>query len=445
MRDEDETKRGGSGLREAFIEAAREILREDTTLDLRKVAERAGKSRTAPYLVFGKTEEGGGLEALRLAVAVRGVRELADTAARSVARAPDPEQAARLLGEAYIDFARRRPGLFRLMFGPEVARAMRFEGAPPHGSDASDLLQARAELEGLFRRVIEGCQAVGAMGGGDTDALVLGGWAMFHGAAVLLLDGQLEVAGLATPDEAAALVTRFLMDEGALPVADAAASLLGAQMQRGAVPPGVLDAAEPMPLASRSPLVAALESPSPRFVASRAVEPEGLEGRLREAPAPYDTPSESPDLAFARTVLSRTPALRRARRMRGVIEGSRILWIDDRPELTLLERRTLEELGAGVVTAQGTAGALELLSGTRRAPRGHLFDLIISDIARPHAPRAGVEALPLLRATAPDTPVVFYVGSLDPGADRPLGSFGITNDPGELLHLVLDVLERRRV
>jgi hypothetical protein len=41
--------------------------------------------------------------------------------------------------------------------------------------------------------------------------------------------------------------------------------------------------------------------------------------------------------------------------------------------------------------------------------------------------------------------VIFYVGRLDPGAERPAGSFGITNRPEELLHLVLDVLERTRV
>jgi hypothetical protein len=40
--------------------------------------------------------------------------------------------------------------------------------------------------------------------------------------------------------------------------------------------------------------------------------------------------------------------------------------------------------------------------------------------------------------------VIFYVGSSDPESEPPSGAFGITADPSELLHLVLDVLERSR-
>ena len=73
----EETTSTGRDLREAFIQAARQILDEpDTSLDLRKVADRVGKSRTAPYLVFGRTEEGGGLSGLRLAVAESGFADL---------------------------------------------------------------------------------------------------------------------------------------------------------------------------------------------------------------------------------------------------------------------------------------------------------------------------------------------------------------------------------
>ena len=53
-------------------------------------------------------------------------------------------------------------------------------------------------------------------------------------------------------------------------------------------------------------------------------------------------------------------------------------------------------------------------------------------------------ALPALQAVAPDTPVIFYVGEVDERRGPPPGSAGITNRPDELLHLVLDVLERRR-
>ena len=43
------------------------------------------------------------------------------------------------------------------------------------------------------------------------------------------------------------------------------------------------------------------------------------------------------------------------------------------------------------------------------------------------------------------TAVVFYVGRVDRAAGVPAGSFGITNRPDELLHLVMDALERCRL
>jgi len=39
----------------------------------------------------------------------------------------------------------------------------------------------------------------------------------------------------------------------------------------------------------------------------------------------------------------------------------------------------------------------------------------------------------------------FYLADPEPDATRPAGSAGATHDPAELLHLVLDVLERVRV
>ena len=56
-----------------------------------------------------------------------------------------------------------------------------------------------------------------------------------------------------------------------------------------------------------------------------------------------------------------------------------------------------------------------------------------------------LEGLPRVRKAATDTPVTFYVRMLRRDADRPAGSVGITNDPGELLRPVLDVLERKRM
>ena len=57
--DQNPSKHAGE-LKELLLDAALSILaEEDTPLGLRKVAERAGKSRTAPYLVFGQKQDGG--------------------------------------------------------------------------------------------------------------------------------------------------------------------------------------------------------------------------------------------------------------------------------------------------------------------------------------------------------------------------------------------------
>ena len=129
------------------------------------------------------------------------------------------------------------------------------------------------------------------------------------------------------------------------------------------------------------------------------------------------------------------PLLRRAQRAEPVLRKARILWVDDHPEWTQLERQFLEAFGIRIVTVETTRSALACIHG---GP----FDLIVSDIARGNNALEGVQALPLLRRAAPEAPVIFYVADLRAGGP-PATSFGITNKPGELLHLCMDVLERQ--
>lgn len=420
-----------SDLRASFLAAAREILDEpDTALDLRKVAERAGKSRTAPYLVFGKTEEGGGLEALKVAVATEGFEELVDDVERMLARPADPEERVRELGEVYLAFADRHPRLFRLMFGPEVSRALVGEGEEAPSPERSHLLVTRARLEDHFRRVVEEAQVAGVLEPRDTLLQVLGAWALFHGAAMLLLDGQLELAGIGSAEGVAELVTPLLLDEAALPVAGAAEALAHARMARGF--PAEDDRREQWATLVEHPDPLALDL-ARRRMGDRI--PPAVWDILGRPPSP-----PPPELPLARALVSRSAALRRARRMRKVLEGSRILWVDDRPGFNAPEVVLFRSLGASVVQVLDTTEALDRIR-VQEEP----FDVVLSDIARPGSPSAGMDGLPALREAAPDTPVVFFVAKLDPDRDRPPGSAGITNDPSELLHLVLDRLERTRL
>jgi len=137
------------------------------------------------------------------------------------------------------------------------------------------------------------------------------------------------------------------------------------------------------------------------------------------------------------SVLVTSPALRRARLVSSVLAGARILWVDDNPKNNAWECGLLRMLRAHVVLVTRTDAALDCL-------RAESFDLILSDISRDGVDDGGVRALPKIKAVAPATPVVFYVGYMT-GPVGPEGSAGITNDPEELLHLILDRLERLRV
>jgi CheY-like chemotaxis protein/AcrR family transcriptional regulator len=377
-------------LRAALLVAAHNMLEEsDAPIELRKVAERIGKSRTAPYLVFGKTEEGGGLEALLVAVAADGFEKLLSTLYESRSAAADPEVELTRVALAYLSFARANPRLFRLMFGPEAARAVAEGGPyPSQRPEVPRLVRARREADDLFRQLVENCQRVNAIGPGDSRTFAIGVWTSLHGAAMLLLDGQLGLAGKEPgPAEIAALVSGLLIHNTALHITDAVNAFGEAQLAKG----------------------------------------------LPSVVPPTEGPSR------VRGALARSPVLRRVRQVRQLFEGCRILWVADRPELSAAEQRALESLGAEVARARDTLGALAELH------RAKQFDLILSDIGRPDSRTAGTDELPLIKRAAPNTPVIFYVDVLDPRTSRPAGSAGITDDPSELFNLILDVLERKRI
>jgi CheY-like chemotaxis protein len=142
-------------------------------------------------------------------------------------------------------------------------------------------------------------------------------------------------------------------------------------------------------------------------------------------------------LREAEAIFGRSSALRRARLVAEILRGASILWVDDRPENNMWERSLLHAFGIETLTAETTRSALACLERRR-------VDLVLSDIARENRPDEGVRAIPEIKSKAVDAAVILYVGSLS-SSNPPRGAFGITNDPNELLHLILDSLERTRV
>lgn len=158
-------------LRTALVETALGTLLAEPTaeLSLRDLARKIGVSPAAPYRHFPN------LTALLRAVAAEGFLRLA----KELERVSGETATERLIsmGQAYVGFAETNRSLYRLMFGPEIDRK-----ADTELSEAMDA--AFAPL----------AAAVAAVEPHDPIFGALGAWAMVHGLAKLIIDGQ--VAGL---------------------------------------------------------------------------------------------------------------------------------------------------------------------------------------------------------------------------------------------------------
>lgn len=150
-------------LRAALIDAAETLLDAGGEISLREAARMAGVSPTAAYRHFADKD------ALLAALAVRGFQEFGQALGRAAAQAPVDVVAA--LGRAYVRFALARPGRFRLMFGPLLARSS--EQSP--------------ELQEAARRTFAAIE--GATGDKDE---ALRRWSVVHGLAHLMLDGAIK-------------------------------------------------------------------------------------------------------------------------------------------------------------------------------------------------------------------------------------------------------------
>lgn len=158
-------------LREAGI-----LLREQGVegLSLRRLAERAGVSRTAPYHHFADKN------ALLCALAEQGFRRL-DTMMGEVELDPaDPEPGLRRFVRAYLRFASDDPEQYELMFGRTLWKS---------GRPGDDL---KGVAYGCFRHYLVRLRPLVSQGeseGAEPLRLAQASWATLHGLCRLLLDG----------------------------------------------------------------------------------------------------------------------------------------------------------------------------------------------------------------------------------------------------------------
>ena len=167
-------RHGGRDLRSELLRTSRELLDEagPSALSMREVARRAGCTHQAPYHYFANRE------AILAALVCEGFDELADRLAVAHEGLGDADLHAVLVasGNAYVEFALRHPGVFRVMFRPDVCDPERFPEVVQAGQ------RARRELARLAKAVMgDGAQV-------EAEVLI---WSGVHGLASLLLDGPL--------------------------------------------------------------------------------------------------------------------------------------------------------------------------------------------------------------------------------------------------------------
>ena len=165
-------------LKNALIEAGADILAKDgvSGLSLRKVAQKAGVSHTAPYAHFADKQ------ALIAAISTDGYRRLYEALAATTQQyADDP---ARQLIEgawAYVQFALNDTDHFKITLS----------GAIEKEKDYPAFVEISQQSFALVVQIVEACQQAKVLKRGPTDLIAVGVWSLIHGFVSLILEDQI--------------------------------------------------------------------------------------------------------------------------------------------------------------------------------------------------------------------------------------------------------------
>lgn len=165
-------------LKNALIEAGADILSKDgiNGLSLRKVAQKAGVSHTAPYAHFADKQ------ALIAAIATDGYRRLYDSLAVVVQRyQADPTRQLVEGAWAYVQFALNDTDHFKIALSGVVEKE----------KDYPALVEMAQQSFALLVQIVEACQAAKILKRGPTDLTVVSVWSLIHGFVSLVLEDQL--------------------------------------------------------------------------------------------------------------------------------------------------------------------------------------------------------------------------------------------------------------
>ena len=164
---------------------------------------------------------------------------------------------------------------------------------------------------------------------------------------------------------------------------------------------------------------------------------------VEDKPNEYGPLRQALDKALAKessavTETERTRLLRRADFAAELLRGAQVLWVDDHPINNLNERQILRSYGVFIDLARSTEEALDMLQEIR-------YDLIISDMGRQEIKDEGLRLLEEIQRRTQPRPLIFYTIYSPEMRQRTGTAFAITNRPDQLLHYIIDVLERERI
>lgn len=163
-------------LRETLVEQGLQLLQTDgvSALSMRGIAKRIGVSQTASLHYF---RDKAGLLA---AIAAEGFRRLLALRTERLATCTDPAQRLLTAMVVYVEFAVEHPGLFHLMYGPEIPNKDKYPELEEAATRSYRLLESCvADYLQAIRQPIESRR----------DA-TLAAWTACHGLATILLDQQ---------------------------------------------------------------------------------------------------------------------------------------------------------------------------------------------------------------------------------------------------------------
>jgi AcrR family transcriptional regulator len=165
-------------LKNALIEAGADILSKDgvSGLSLRKVAQKAGVSHTAPYAHFADKQ------ALIAAISTEGYKKLYEQIAQAAEQyRSDPLQRLVESSWAYVEFALDEPDHFKVTLSGMIEKEQ----------DYPAFVETAKQTFSLVVDIVAQCQQAGLLRKGAADLTAVSVWALIHGFVTLLLENQI--------------------------------------------------------------------------------------------------------------------------------------------------------------------------------------------------------------------------------------------------------------